>query len=165
MEDHGLYAPGYKPIYLFSYTMKDFIGTRQKANDKRGAVYTVPDKTYNYGIAHTGILLDSGVASQMANVRVDTSVNYEDPEIGVRSEERPAPMELTLTVTVTGMENGVAYKLYKYVDETKVPTSKFNQQSANAVATFDIVGPTYKMTEKIMSDQKTIYRAVKASAP
>ncbi len=163
MEDHGLYSPRFDPVYHFTYTAHEFQGTRQQANAPSGNVYTVPNDFMNFGTAVLGVLDDEKVTLP---VRVDTSVNYEKP-IMRNGNDRPAPMDLTLTVTVSGMEDGVKYKLYKYNDETLVPHNSFNKHASKAVASYDINGSSttpFVMTEKISSSDKCFYRAVRADA-
>lgn len=166
MEDHGLYAPGHNPIYLFTYSMRDFIGTREHANSQTaGNVYSIPEcDSGNFGIAHFGIIDADG---DTLPILLETNVNYESPHIRNKSEDRPDSMEIVLTVTVSGLEDGVQYKLYKYNDETLVPSSAFNANSAKvAISTLDITSSTgsYKLTETIQSSDKVIYRCVRADA-
>ncbi len=83
ISDHGLWAPRTTgPVYLFNYTFKDFIGTREDANAKNGDVYTLPASSkltcYNYGVAHTSVVDQN---ADLLPVRLETSVNYESPEI------------------------------------------------------------------------------------
>jgi len=76
-------------------------------------------------------------------------------------------MELILGVIVSGLQEGEEYKLYRYSDERVVPVSSFNAESMNATMVYDIVGDytgTFVMSEKILSDEKVIYRAVPANA-
>ena len=165
--DHGLYAPDpTNPRYLFTYKFADFPGTRQQANAKSGSVYTLPygdDATSgNFAIAHTG---PADVFQELLPVTVNTSVNYEKPEIKDGSEKRPNAMNLTLTVQVSGLEDGVQYVLYKYNAEDNVPTSNFNAHKDRASESFAITGTStgvFVMTDAIESSQKTFYRAVRA---
>ena len=165
--DHGLWAPRTTgPPYLFSYTMRDFIGTREQANSQRsGAIYTLPaSPVANFGIAHTG---NVDLKGDLLPILVETNVNYESPEIGIKSNDRPAAMEVKLTVTVSGLEEGVNYVLYKYESEKTVPSSNFNANKAQAHASYPIIGSEskkYVLSETIMSSQKVIYRCVKATA-
>lgn len=167
MEDHGLWAPYVTgPVYYFNYTFKDLKGTRRTANEKNGNVYTLPafPSVYNYGIAHKGPVDED---NDLLPVRVDVSDNFEDPSIKNRSEERPEPMPLELTVTVSQLQIGIACRLYRYADENKVPTSRFNANAPAAVEVVDIVlteGSTYSFMTNILSNQKVIYRAVRADA-
>ena len=76
-------------------------------------------------------------------------------------------MPLALTVTVSQLQTGSAYRLYRYADEDKAPTYQFNANAAAAVEVVDIVlteGSTYSFTAKILSNQKVIYRAVLVDA-
>eukprot|EP01037_Dinobryon_pediforme_P013293 gene13293-13404_t len=140
ISDHGLYVA------------KDFVGTRKEANSKTGALYTLPQTKSttvgNYGIAHTGIFDEH---SECLPLRVETDVNYESPQIGIKSDTRPSPMAIQLTVT--------------YKDEAAVPSSNFTAHSEKAVKTISISktgGQDYFVfTETIMSDEKAIYRAVR----
>ena len=168
MEDHGLWAPRTKPIqYLFSYTFAEFPATREGANARLGEkIYSLPSSVTagQFGIAHTGIMDDNG---DCLPVRVDTNVNYEDPEIDNHSETRPASMEIKLTITVSGIQQGVSYTLYKYDNENDVPTAKFNANKAKAVSSITFVDPgthSFVTTETIKSSQKVFYRCVRADA-
>ena len=166
MEDHGLYAPNNNPIYYFSYTFKDFIGTRAQSNNNNH-VYSIPDVPQygNFGIAHTGI---QDKNKDCLPLLVQTSVNYEKPAIKNNSEDRPASMPLTLTITVTGLQDGVQYNLYTFDDETKVPVEAFNANGAGVALTLKqftgAASGKFETTEDITSDQKRIYRCVRADA-
>jgi hypothetical protein len=194
LEDHGLWAPIVSgPVYLFNYTFAEFPGTREEANARTGAIYTLPafapsSKLANYGIAHTGpvdttvttaststtgtasaSVAKAAAAPTLLPVQVATSVNYEDPSIKKNSNTRPASMPLTLTVTVSGLEEQLSYNLYWYNDEQKVPTSNFNQNSAAAAHTFVVDGTgsggSHTITASIVSSDKAFFRAVRADAP
>ena len=179
MSDHGLWAPEvpgppypypFDAPYYFSYTFKEFQMTRQDANKKTSGVYALPisspSKNYagNFGIAHTG---PADTEGSLQKISITTNVNYESPQIAKRSEVRPTPMEITLVVTVSALEAGTSYNLYKYKDETSVPTSNFNAHKDQASSTMIIVGvkdTPFVLTEKIMSNQKVYYRCVKTTA-
>lgn len=166
MEDHGLYAPDWNAQYYFTYTAKQFIATRSQANNNNN-VYAIPDAPDygNFGIAHIGVV---DTNKDCLPLLVETSLNYEKPAIKNNSEDRPESMSLTLTVTVSGLESGVAYVLYTYNDETAVPTEAFNAAAAAsaplAVNRFTASGPSFQLTENIQSNDKRIYRAVATSA-
>jgi hypothetical protein len=168
IEDHGLWAPRTTgPVYLFNFTFADFKGTRQQANAKNGAIYTLPSSptTKNYGIAHTG---PTDTSNELLPVTVATSVNYEDPAIARNSNTRPDAMPLNLTVTVSNLSKGVQYVMYRYDDEAKVPTGAFNRNSGAAKRVYAFQGDetgVYTMTESFMSSDKVIFRCVRNSAP
>ncbi len=164
IDDHGLYAPRPRnPQYYFTYTAKGFAGNRAQANSDTGNVYTVPSDYTNFGTSISGVADTNG---DTLPCTVVDSANYEDPPIVDGSNARPASMEITLTVTVSGLQDGVKYKLYKYDDENKVPTSSFNKHASDAVGVYDIIGTCspYVMTEKVQSNQKVFFRAVRADA-
>ena len=169
LEDHGLWNPiATGPTYLFNYTFADFQGTRKSSNAKDGPIYTLPSAgVANYGITHTGATDTDG---DLVPVRVATNVNYEDPSIKKGSETRPASMPIDLTITVSGLTDGVQYVMYWYTDEAAVPTSKFNANSKGKSAvkkTFSFTGTTagtYTVTETIQSSDKAFFRAVRADA-
>jgi hypothetical protein len=74
-------------------------------------------------------------------------------------------MALELTVTVHDTEEGVEYILYKYDDEMLVPDSDFNEHKARAKESWQFTGTaikTFEITQNIMSNEKVIFRAVKA---
>ena len=60
------------------------------------------------------------------------SANFESPSIASRSQLRPQPMPLNLTVTISGALPGVAYKAYIYGNNSKVPVDGFNSRAADA---------------------------------
>lgn len=117
----------------------------------------------NYGISITGVMDTNG---DTLPVRIDTNLNDEAPEI--KGGTRPTASPLTLMVTVSGLQAGLAYKLYKYTSFANVPTSAFNTNAAKAAKIIDVqiaAGSVFKMTETIQSNEMAIYRAVRASAP
>lgn len=75
-------------------------------------------------------------------------------------------MDITLTVTVSGLKSGTAYILYKYNDEAAVPTAAFNSNAkkATSVTSFTATAATYVLKDAIKSSDKAIYRAVKSTA-
>ncbi|MGH9090626.1 MAG: hypothetical protein ACRDZR_04465 [Acidimicrobiales bacterium] len=150
------------PQYVFDYPFGTFQATRQEANTPTGNVYSLPDTVRNYGIAITGV---ADQDHETVPVRVATSVNYETPQIGHHSNTRPAPMPLTLTVTVSGLQPGTSYDLYRYDDVSKVPTSAFVRHEADASweARFTATGPSYTVTQSVQSSDQVIYRAVPAA--
>jgi hypothetical protein len=166
--DHGEWSPVVTgPQYLFSYTFLEIQGTRMDANAQNGNVYTINSDASvgNFGILHSGVADEN---KDTLPVRVTTNLNYESPDIKPMSNVRPAAMALKLTVQVSGLINGTTYKLYRYDDETVVPTSKFNAASSKSGATSRTIvatGATFTVNEDITSDQKVIYRAVRADAP
>jgi hypothetical protein len=161
--DNGLWTGGGQQN-SFSYPFGSFQATRRQANAKKGHVYSLPDSVPDYAIALTGI---ADQDHETVPVRVATSVNYESPSIGHHSNTRPTPMALTLTVTVSGLNAGTVYNLYRYDSMGRVPNSAFNAQKSAASQswTFTATGPTYTLSQPIQSNDEVIYRAVPASAP
>eukprot|EP01031_Cornospumella_fuschlensis_P030033 gene30033-36271_t len=163
--DNGLFTPvPNKPIYSFNYTFDAFQATRRQANAKSGAVYSLPATDSNYGIAINGL---KDANNELVAVRVDTSVNYEDPEIARNSDERPAAMPLTLTVTATNTatDGTTNFVLYKYNSLAAVPESDFHANAAAAVQKWSFTlqkGETYVLKQDILSSEVAVYRCVKA---
>jgi hypothetical protein len=158
-------TPNGQPKYVFSYEFGPFQKTRQQANSPTGTIYSLPDKTTDYGIAITGIIDED---HETVPVRVATNVNYERPAIKNGSNTRPTPMPLTLTITVSGLNPGTTYNLYRYDSMANVPNTAFNAHASQAYEHWTITissGSTYTMSENIMSDDVAAYRAVPASAP
>lgn len=164
--DNGLWTGTTgKPTYTFTYPLSSFPKTRQEANAKNGTIYSVANGGQNYGVAITGVIDQD---RETLPVRVATNVNYEKPAIANGSNVRPAPMALTLTITVSGLEPGTTYNLYRYDAMANVPNAAFNANASQATErwTIDIAsGTTYTMSENIMSDDEAIYRAVPSAAP
>jgi len=180
MSDHGLWAPEapgppypypFDAPYYFSYTMKEFQKTRQEANKRTAGVYSLPISSSrqpfegNFGITHSGILDDEQVTLP---IHVGTNVNYEAPQIKRKSDIRPEPMEITLSISVSELEEGVSYMLYKYDDVSKVPTSMFNANRAKSVSSVPITVSkgisSFGMTETIMSNEQAHYRCVRTDS-
>jgi hypothetical protein len=163
--DNGEWEQGGVYTYQFTYRMGPFQKSRRGANAPDGALYSIDNGGRNYGMAFTGVI---DTDHETVPVRVATSVNDERPHIRPHSAERPPARPLTLTVTVSGLTPGVAYRLYRYGDLSVTPNDHFNAHAtaANKTWTIDIAtGSTYTITDPIMSDEEAIYRAVPANAP
>ena len=167
LEDHGIWtnASGTSQ-YRFSYAFAGFPATRQQANRPTGPVYSLANDEANYGIAITGV---SDPQRLTLPVRVSTNRNDESPAMRDGATTRPAPMPLRLTVTVSGLQPLVSYRLYRYSSLAAVPNSGFNAAAAKAanVWTFSVPrGVTrYVQTVPILSNEVAVFRAVPASAP
>lgn len=168
LEDHGLWAPRKTgPQYLFSYTFKEFPGTREDANTQTlNKIYTLPSSfsAGQFGICHTGVI---DLNKELLPITVNTNINYESPEIPNHSETRPPSLNITLTITVSDLNPNTNYVLYKYDDESKVPIKDFNKNKNNAIKVIAFTSSenntttnTYTITEEILSNEKAFYRAV-----
>ena len=116
-------------------------------------------------MAITGVVDRDG---QTLPISLSTNVNYEKPAMPEGSNTRPAPRELTLTVKVSGLKPGVSYTLYRYDNFKSVPNSAFNANASKAFKSWSIkinAGSSFSVTEKILSDQTAVYRAVPETAP
>ncbi|MGH8045928.1 MAG: hypothetical protein ACREKL_01660 [Chthoniobacterales bacterium] len=163
--DNGLFGTAHDRPYWFTFTFADFPASRKQVSGKNGPLYGLPDYGRNFGVAITGVMDADG---ETLPVRIATSRNDEIPVMKRKSIVRPAPMPLTLTVTVSNLTPGVAYKLYRYDRLYAVPDSRFNANAAAAAQSWDVnipSGTSYVMTQNILSDEQVIYRAVPASAP
>ena len=153
-----------QPQNSFSYSFGTFATTRQRANSKTGAVYSLKSGA-DYGIAITGII---DLNRDTVPVRLTTSVNAETPTMVDGSNTRPAAKPVTLTITVSGLKPGTTYNLYRYSSMANVPDSTFNANAAKAAQKWTITipsGSTYTMTQTINSNEIAVYRAVPAGAP
>ncbi|WP_448112147.1 C39 family peptidase [Mesorhizobium amorphae] len=163
--DNGLYTPNGKPTYIYGSAFGSFQASRKEANSKAHPDYSLARGGSNYGIAITGIIDRDG---QTLPVRLSTNVNYEKPAMREGSNTRPASQDLTLTITVSGLQPGVSYNLYRYSSFQSVPNSAFNASAAKASKKWKInikSGSSASMTEKIRSDEIAVYRAVPETAP
>ncbi len=153
-----------QPQNSFSYPFGTFATTRQRANSRTGAVYSLKNGA-DYGIAITGII---DLNRDTVPVRLTTSVNAETPTMVDGSNTRPAPKPVTLTITVSSLKPGTTYNLYRYSSMANVPDSTFNANAAKAAQKWTITipsGSTYTMTQTINSNEIAVYRAVPAGAP
>lgn len=162
--DNGLWgSPGDRP-YFFTYSFRQFPSNRSQANRRKGPLYSLPDYGRNYGIAITGVIDRDG---DTLPVRVATNRNYEHPNMPRDSTARPPALPLTLTVTVSGLEPGVEYRLYRYARLDAIPHSEFNAHAANAaeVRTIRIArGSTHTFEQRILANEVAAYRCVRADA-
>jgi hypothetical protein len=152
--DNGLWSPSGDPKYSFTYQFGSFQRTRAQANARNAPVYSLSNNAQNYGIAITGV---ADRDHDTLPVRLVTNVNV-----------RPAPMPLLLTITVSNLKPGTKYVLYRYDRFPNVPDSHFNAHAASAAERlpFQITaGNSFATTQRIMSDDIAVYRAVPASAP
>lgn len=162
--DNGEWTTNGQPQNAFSFAFGTFVTTRQQANAKTAAVYSLKNGG-DYGIAITGII---DLSHETMPVRLTTSTNAETPAIVDGSNTRPAAKPVTLTITVSSLKPGTTYTLYRYNSMTKVPDSNINANVANAAQKWTIkisAGSTYTMTQTINSNEIAVYRAVPVGAP
>ena len=163
--DNGEWGSLRHAQYFFTYRFQEFTRTRREANAPNGPIYSVASKAPDFGIAVSGVIDRD---RETIPVRVATNLNYELPQIAEGSDLRPRPEPLVLTVTVSGMQPGAVYNLYRYDSLKAIPNGAFNAHAGDALQKWIITsGPSgqFVMTEKIMSDEIAAYRAVPADAP
>lgn len=160
--DNGLWGNSYNHPFIFNYTFEAFQASRQQANAKQHAIYSLSNDGANYGLAISGVM---DLKKETYPVRITTNVNAEKPEIKNNSSKRPAPCAITLTITVSNLTPNVSYTLYRYNTLASVPDSKFNEQHKKAYQSWKInipSGSSFEMRQKIQSNEIAIYRAVKS---
>jgi len=185
--DNGLEGPYNNPTnspcgpnpanpYWFSYTFDGFQNDRKQANNPQGQWYSLGDEVNNYAIAILGVKdLDHDTIPVTVVTNVGTSscpstgyLNYEFPEIVDGFNTQPAPLTLSLEVTVTILDPSQSYHLYYYNDLAKIPDSAFNSHASDALQSWTIAahsGSTYQVSVTIQSDQVAAFRAVSTTAP
>lgn len=178
ISDHGLWdykdfhpfppyssqqPPPQIPQYIYSATF-DAIGTTRKgANsgaDTALLYYICNTRVGQFGIALQGIQGDDALP-----VSITTQYNYEDPSIVDGSNSRPAAMSETITVTVSSLEVGKLYNLYRYDDPNKVPIGNFNQYVSQAVQQYSITGAaegSWSMNMPIQTSDQVFFRCCAA---
>ena len=164
--DNGLlgYGPAHSR-YVFTYPFGSFQRSRKQANGPNVPWYSLPDYGKNYGAVVTGVRDDD---RETVPVRVATSANDEIPQIAKHSDTRPPADSLTLTVTVSGLQPGQNYVLYRYDSLEAIPDAAFNANASQASEHWSFTGTssgTYAVTEQIMTNDVAAYRAVPQSAP
>jgi hypothetical protein len=164
--DNGLLGSGpAHSRYVFTYSFGSFQRSRKQADGPHVPWYSLPDYGKNYGAVVTGVRDDD---RETVPVRITTSANDEQPQIGKHSDTRPPPDKLTLAVTVSGLHAGQNYVLYRYDSLQAIPDSAFNADASQASEHWNFTGTssgTYAVTEKIMTDDVAAYRAVPENAP
>jgi hypothetical protein len=88
-------------------------------------------------VAHRG---PADIYGALLPASIDCSANFESPSIASRSQLRPQPMPLNLTVTVSGTQSGIMYNAYIYGNNSKVPVDRFNSRAADADDVFPFMG-------------------------
>ena len=161
--DNGLWT-GADPQTTFSYPFGSFTATRQQANSRTGPVYSLNSDRRNYGIAITGV---NDQNRETLPVRLTTSADAEIPGITDNSTTRPPATPVTLTITVSGLNPGSRYTVYRYAGMAEVPDAGFNASAANADQewTFTASYATHTLTRTVMSNEIAAYRAVPVGAP
>jgi hypothetical protein len=131
---------------------------------------TIPSATTTNGVANP---MDPFAGWQYENSMIGTSTT------GTSCTNTPPQywMTVPLTVTVSGLTQGVSYNLYEYdfnsvsgvggAAALNVPTSNFNTNASQAtnVTHFTAQGPTFSQTVTRTSNQVVVFRAVPALAP
>jgi hypothetical protein len=169
-------------------------------NTAANGLGTVPIQgPHNYALSIVGPLDDNAetlpvtvtitgsTTNGVANPRDPVAgYDYETPYIGgpigtcdkkrmCVSNTQPAPMQMALTVTVSGLTAGVPYNLYEYDFPTltgaktgtatalAIPTSDFNGNASKATSrtSFTATGSTYTLALTRTSDQIVVFRAVR----
>lgn len=162
--DNGLFGSANDHPFIYRYLFHRFPGNREQANEPGGALYTLPDYGRNYGVAILGVEDHDG---ETLPVRVETNKNSEQPSMKRDSNRRPRSEALVLTVTVSGLEPGVDYRLYRYDRLAAIPVSGFNANAAQAAEETTVriaVGSSYSFSRAIQSDDVVAYRCVRADA-
>lgn len=163
--DNGLFTGNGDPVYRFDDRFDSFRQTRAGANRKDGPIYSLKKGGRQYGVAVTGVADRDGVTLP---VRVETSANFEIPEMQDGSNAPPPSMPLELTAVVSIARPGRAHRLYLYDDFADVPEADFNANAARAARVWDIParsGLSFEVKVAIRSDEVAVFRAVPASAP
>lgn len=163
--DSGVWSAAHQRPYLFTYAFGAFQRDREQANAKNGPIYSLDDRAKNFGVAVTGVVDND---HETLPVRVQTNVDYERPAMRQGETQRPASMPLVLTVTVSNLQPGQSYNLYRYDSFGAVPDGAFNANAKSASEHWQITiasGSTYTLTEHIRSSDVAAYRAVSATAP
>jgi len=125
------------PQFVFSYSAGTFVRDRKASNSKQAPLYSLPPKPF--GIAHLGIVDKN---KDTLPITITTSIVYENPQIEEGENARPKASNVTLNVTVSKLVPNVSYKLYKYDNEAKIPTSSFNLNAKNAISVKSISSAT-----------------------
>ncbi len=161
--DHGLWSPSGSRPYLFEEPLEAMQGDRVRAN-RSNRPYGLDQDGNLYAIALTGI---ADKHRQTVPVRIETDPSSEPP-IPDRSAARPPAVPLRLAVTVSQLQPGIRYRLYRYDDWDSVPETDFNANADLAVQSWDLDaarGTSTMVEVQIRSDEIAVFRAVPLTAP
>ena len=152
--------------YYYHYSFEEFVGSRKKANELNGNIYTLVnlpknergDSIFNYAIAITGIMGEK----ETLPIRIKTSLNYEAPKMK-NNNRRPESMLLELNVTISKLKEGKEYIVYRYDNEENVPSENIKENPRDYVSKFRFkndCGKKYSYPLHIRSNEKFFLRCV-----
>lgn len=142
-----------------AHSFDDFKGTRKSCARTEDDGGCIPKKV-DYGVAIQGVRDTNG-----ETLPVQLSVDRWDEPNVVTGEH---PVDLTGTLTATGLSHGESYLLLRYKDASDVPAKNFDsassQKAAEKVLPFTASGSawTYTDTLAIPSSGSAFYRLVRA---
>ena len=125
--------------------------TREMKGNGKDFYYCIPAEK-NYGCAITGIK-DETKALRRVQVTADKE---EEPDV----VKEVAPVELNLTVTISGLKAGKSYVLYRYNDHEKVPTKNYAKSKYLSARKFVATGAEQEFQDKCLSHGVSMYRCL-----
>jgi len=163
--DNVLYTgEGYSPEDCYAYPFAPFQKSRQAADKASSGIYSLSNnsnKKGNYAVAVTGVSA-SGVS--LLPVRLKTNPVTELPEIKDKSNTRPAPQQVRLSVHVSGLTPRTWYALYQYDNFAALPAqddfSVSRGKPKTACSIWLESGSSFDTQDYIFSNEMAIYRAM-----
>ncbi len=166
--DHGLVDGDLAGTsdFRFAVPFSRFARNRVEANGEQAPVYSLPKGVPIFAVAVLGV---TDRHRETLPVRLSPASRSETPELANGSRQRPPARPLALTITVSGLRPGQAYRLYRYDSLAAIPESRFNGQAQAAARQWTLQGrqgsSSVSLSETIRSDAVAAYRAVPITAP
>jgi hypothetical protein len=164
--DNSLYDREQSILDCYVYPAAALQKNRKSANKKDSPLYSLSDNSNqegNYGIAITGIQVSGGM---LLPVSIQTDPVEEEPEIQDKSDKRPKPSFISLTIQVSGLKVHTNYILYKYNSFAQLPVnddySKSYGKPEKKCSIWINSGSQFITKEQILSSSTAIYRAIAA---
>lgn len=162
--DNGLYTEIDEDCY--QYLLSNFQKSRSQANAQNGDVYSLSNNSNhlgNFGVAITGVRAQG---ADLLPVSITTDPINEYPEIKNKSDVRPRPNTLTLTIKVSELQKQRNYILYKYTDFSQLPAGDNFALSLGVPQSqcniWSGTSNTFTTQERILSSAMAIYRVLEA---
>jgi hypothetical protein len=162
--DNGLYTGNNRRQFIFNFSFKKLLKTRQQAN-KSKLPYSIRSSPRNYGLVVGGVADRNRVT---APIRLTS--NYRGQGITrKRFINKPLkPFLIKLQATVTIPNNNEAYNVYLYNSFNSVPVNDFNKHANQAIRKWVIPANSNKGQRTINivteSDKTRVFRAVPVSS-
>ena len=125
--------------------------TREMKGNGATHYFCIPS-IYGFGCAITGIKDETGA---LLPIRISVDQDHE-PDV-VKGE---APVEITLTISISSLKAGNAYILYRYDDYKNVPTRDYAKSKFHSARKFIAKQAAHEFADECLSNGVSMYRCL-----